>query len=111
VTLDPKDESIARLLKPLNQDPAWRVGVGGGDEFRGESLWRHRLVVIAIHREWRALITEDRGESGCRLHVQWMRERRRCRIRRTNLSVDMLQQAPTAMHIQELHAAADAKDW
>jgi hypothetical protein len=91
VALHPKDESIARLLKPLNQDPARRVGVGGGDQRCGESLWRHRLMVITVHREWRALITKDRGEPGGRLHVQWMRKRWCCWIRRTNLSIYMLQ--------------------
>ena len=67
-------------------------------------------MVIAIHREWCALIAEDRGESRGGLHVEWMRECRYCWIRRTNLSIYMLQQAATAMHIQELHAAADAED-
>jgi DNA polymerase III delta subunit len=68
-----------------------------------------RLIDLVV--DLGALIAKDRGESSCRLHVEWMRERRRCWICRTNLSIHMLQEAAAAMHIQELHAAADAEDW
>jgi hypothetical protein len=111
VTLHAKDESFARRLESFNEDAARRIRKGGGTKSSGESLWRHRLVVIAVHGERRAYATEDLGEARPLLHVEWVRQCRSRWICGANLSLHMLQQAATAMNIQQLHPAADAKDW
>jgi hypothetical protein len=110
VTLHAEHESLTRLLEPLYKGAARRVGKGRGTQRGRESLWAHRLMVIAVHRERCGAITEDLRELGATLHIERMRECRRCWIRCANLPLNMLQQRTTTVHIQELQSATDAKN-
>ena len=71
---------------------------------------RTLLGVVAVDGDVSSNITEDLLVTRPLLHVGWVGQCWRCRIRCADLPVDMLQQAATAMHIQELHPATDAED-